>query len=248
MKVNPKAYTTEEFIIRAIKEFPEYDYSKVIYKNKRTDVIITCPLHGDFLRKPRDMFRNDKKGSGCPTCVGKRRWTKDVFIEVARTVHGNLYNYDKVQIKNSKTDIIINCPKHGDFPQQIGVHVIVGCGCPKCSLERTESKPVKFIKELISEYNLDYIQEYTFDDCKFKSLLRFDFYIESLNLLIEYDGEFHYKDWGNIYDNEKVKLQQLRDEIKTNYAKEHNINLIRVSYKDDYLNIIKTYFSKMSND
>ena len=54
-----------------------------------------------------------------------------------------------------------------------------------------------------------------------------------LKCLIEYDGEQHYKfikHWHG--DEEGFKLQQLRDKIKTEYCKNHNIKLIRIPYTE----------------
>ena len=58
--------TTEEFIKRA-KEIhgDKYDYSKTIYKNRRTKLIITCPKHGDFEQRPDAHL----SGQGCPKCA-----------------------------------------------------------------------------------------------------------------------------------------------------------------------------------
>ena len=66
-----KKLTNEEFISKANKKHNgKYDYSKTIYKNKRTNIIITCPIHGDFEQNPEVHLR----GSGCPKC-GKCDWT-----------------------------------------------------------------------------------------------------------------------------------------------------------------------------
>lgn len=237
-----KKGNSEDFVKKAKLIFPNYDYSKVYYKNNKTHVIITCKEHGDFLRTPNVLLN---KKNGCPACTKKRRWTKEIFIKESNKKHNNFYDYSKVEIKNSKSNVIIICPIHGEFEQQLAVHARVGCGCPKCANEQLESKAISNIKQLLFEYNINYTQEKTFEDCKNINLLPFDFYIESLDLLIEYDGEFHYKGWGNNY--KLVESQQIRDNIKTQYAIK-NHNFIRVSYKDDYLGIIEEYISKKIND
>lgn len=237
-----KKGNTENFVERAKLIFPNYDYSKVVYKNNKSHVIIKCNDHGDFLRTPNVLLN---KKNGWPSCTKKRRWTKEIFINESNKKHNNFYDYSKVEIKNSKTNVIIICPIHGEFKQQLAVHARVGCGCPKCANERFESAAIVKIKQLLDEYNINYIQEKVFEDCRNINLLPFDFYIESLDLLIEYDGEFHYKGWGN--DTSTVESQKIRDDIKTNYAIE-NHNFIRVSFKDDYLRIIEEYISKKIND
>lgn len=242
-----KPYTTSEFIARAKEIFPEYDYSKVIYKSKRDDVLIICPTHGEFTRKPRDMFRNDRKGSGCPDCVKKRRWNTELFITRSQLIHGTRYDYSKSIVQTGRDIITIICSEHGEFLQQADVHAVVGCGCPCCALEQTESKPVSAIKQILMDNNIKFVQEKMFDDCVNINKLRFDFFLEEYDVLIEYDGEFHFKDWGNQI-TEKVLKQKERDSMKDQYAQENNFKMIRVSYKEDYINIIKQFIDKKFND
>jgi len=66
------------------------------------------------------------------------------FIEKAVKVHGNKYNYDKVIYVNSRTKVVINCPKpgHGDFKQTPYAHSspLEKNGCPTCFRERLSEK------------------------------------------------------------------------------------------------------------
>jgi hypothetical protein len=64
-------------------------------------------------------------------------------------------------------------------------------------------------------------------------LLKFDFFLPEFNILIEYDGEQHFISKENgIFNKEKLKEIQDRDEIKNSYCKIKNINLIRIPYLD----------------
>src|ERR1035437_3659881 len=96
-----KKLTTEEFIIRAKAiHGDKYDYSKVKYINARTKVIIGCknPLHEDYEQVPDAHLR----GQGCKECGIKHRSdsrksnTKE-FIERAIEIHGEKYDYSKVE-------------------------------------------------------------------------------------------------------------------------------------------------------
>lgn len=64
-----------------------------------------------------------------------KRLTQEEFIEKARKVHGNKYDYSKVEYSNAKTKILIICPTHGEFCQEPFSH-LVGNGCMKCYRER----------------------------------------------------------------------------------------------------------------
>lgn len=63
-----------EFIDRAHKvDGDKYDYSKTEYRGWARNVIITCPIHGNFEQR----LGNHLNGRGCPKCGRLRRWPKD---------------------------------------------------------------------------------------------------------------------------------------------------------------------------
>lgn len=59
------------------------------------------------------------------------RKNTESFIEEARKIHGNKYDYSKVNYINSYTKVCIICPEHGEFYQRPSDH-IKGRGCPIC--------------------------------------------------------------------------------------------------------------------
>ena len=62
-----------------------------------------------------------------------KKLTREEFIDKARAIHGDKYDYSKVVYKNSNTHVCIICPIHGEFMQKPILHLI-GQGCPKCGL------------------------------------------------------------------------------------------------------------------
>ena len=110
----------------------KYDYSKVNYIDSHTKVCIICPIHGEFWQIPNSHL----KGKGCSKCgiinaTLKRRSKTEEFINKAREVHGNKYDYSKVEYLNNHTKVCIICPIHGEFWQTPYSHL--KHGCPKCS-------------------------------------------------------------------------------------------------------------------
>ena len=110
--------TTEEWIARCVKRHGDrYDYSKVEYKRGSDKVCIICPEHGEFYPLPT----NYRKGvSGCPKCNDIRKHkqfakTTEQFIEDARKIHGDCYDYSKVDYYNKSGKVEIICPEHGSF-------------------------------------------------------------------------------------------------------------------------------------
>ena len=149
-----KKKTKEEFIKEATeKHHGKYDYSKVKYVNNKTKVCIICPehAHGEFWQTPH----MHTKGQGCPTCgiekrSEKRSLTKEEFIKKAKEIHGNKYDYSKVEYVKSNIKVCIICSEHGEFWQEANSH-LQEHGCPKCKAEangdRLRSSKEDFIKK-----------------------------------------------------------------------------------------------------
>lgn len=108
---------TEEFIESAKNiHGNKYDYSKVEYKRNDKKVCIICSKHGEFWQTPKSHLR----GAGCPKCYEERRgenrqYSLEDFIAKAKSVHGDKYDYLKVDYIDSKTKVCIICKEHGEF-------------------------------------------------------------------------------------------------------------------------------------
>lgn len=125
-----KKLTTEEFIEKARKVHGnKYNYSQVEYINTKTKVCIICPTHGEFWQTPNKHLN----GYGCKKCSGYFVDSINSFIEKAKEVHGDKYDYSKSIYVNARIKVCIVCPIHGEFWQEPYVHVGQKCGCPKCS-------------------------------------------------------------------------------------------------------------------
>ena len=124
-----KRSTTDDFIKKAREVHGDkYDYSKVNYVKNSTKVCIICPEHGEFWQIPS----NHLKGFGCPKCTNNHHYTTEEWIQNAKEVHGDRYDYSKVNYTNRKAKVCIICPEHGEFWQRGGDH-LNGQGCPGCT-------------------------------------------------------------------------------------------------------------------
>ena len=106
----------------------------------------------------------------------------------------------------------------------------MSCGC---TLSYGEHK----IAQWLLRHDIKFNTEHTFDGCKDKNKLRFDFYISNYGL-IEYQGRQHYKpvDFSGHNNNhnaqQNLKNIQRRDNIKRQYCKDHNIKLLEIPYTE----------------
>jgi len=212
----------------------KYDYSLVEYKNNRTKVKIVCPIHSVFEQLPLNHLN---KELGCPECL--KDSYKNNFLKNAKEIHGDKYDYSMINYKNNRKKIKIMCPTHGIFNQMPKIHA-KGAGCPKCC----ESKGERQLSFILNDMNIKYSNQKTFKDCKYQSLLKFDFYLPKYNLCIEYDGEQHFMKFIHEKNEDKLKLRKKRDKIKNIYCKKNNINLLRIKYNEDIKEKLTNYLSE----
>lgn len=107
----------------------KFDYSKAIYVNNKSKIEIICPEHGKFIQTAASHLN----GSTCPKCALKRvTSTTEDFIQKSNLIHGNKYDYSKVDYINSSTKVIITCIEHGDFETTPSNH-LNGLNCKLCN-------------------------------------------------------------------------------------------------------------------
>src|SRR5574344_2429224 len=112
-----KKKTSDTFVLQSRNVHGDkYDYSKVEYVNSSTKVCIICPEHGEFWQQAGSHLI----GRGCPECsrirtTERKRMTKEQFVEKAIELHGELYDYSKVEYKGNKIPVCIVCHTHGEF-------------------------------------------------------------------------------------------------------------------------------------
>jgi hypothetical protein len=149
-----KKSSTEEWIEKArAVHGDKYDYSKVEYKKRHSEIIIICREHGEFLQ----LAGNHLKGHGCAKCAGgpgKGRlplYNTEEWIEKARAVHGDKYDYSESQYKGNHHKIKIICPVHGSFEKLAIDHVSGGQGCQDCSKSGFKRNQMASLYVLASE-------------------------------------------------------------------------------------------------
>jgi very-short-patch-repair endonuclease len=213
--------TTELFINKAnVIHNNLYNYSKVNYINADTPITIICNDHGEFQQIP-DFHINRK--CGCPKCSNNVKLNLIEFIEKANKIHNDKYDYSKVNYTNNRNNIVIICIQHGEFTQIPFVHLL-SHGCPSC-INKTEFKLYTTLQKMYPTIK----RQYKVDWCKNKLYLPFDFVIEELKIIIELDGEQHFKQISN-WTSPEVQIE--KDKFKTNCANNNGFSVIRILQND----------------
>ena len=229
-------YSLDEWINKANEVHSnKYDYSKVEYINNHTKICIVCPEHGEFWQDPAAHLC----GQGCPKCANISNSNKKIigskrFIEMARDIHGNKYDYTKVNYTKSNEKVCIICPKHGEFWQAPSKHLL-GQGCPICK----EYKMEENVKSFLDNNKISYIYQYHTEWLKNDSgnQLSLDFYLPEYNVSIECQGEQHFKPVDYFGGEIRFLHQKSNDEMKKKICENHNINILYVIEKKIKTNI-----------
>lgn len=231
----------EEFIRKAVNIHGEkYNYVNVVYVNAHTKVAISCPQHGEFYQKPN----NHLSGKGCEPCAFEyRARTKSdrvssvEFLRRAMEVHGEKFQYNLEEYLRYDFKITMICPKQHEFKQSPEAHVRLKQGCPFCK----ESKGESLIQELLRKHNIDFVREYILPETKYT--FRYDFFLPTCNLLIEFHGGQHYQAVDFFGGEEAFQATRRRDLLKKVLAKETGRKIVYFNYK--HLRMQKERFEKI---
>lgn len=205
--------STDNFIILSKNVWRErFDYSDCEYLGTNVKVRLFDKLKNRWIEQ---VPKSHLKGFEVV------KLTREDYRAQCDFIHEYKYEYNLDNYKGLNTFLDIICKEHGEFKLKAVTHIYGTC-CPKCD----EYQFIKFVKRFLSENNLNYLQQHTFDYIN----LPFDFYIPSKRTLIEFDGEQHFQPvehFGGLKSYEQLKIN---DKIKNDYCEENYINLIRIRY------------------
>lgn len=198
-----------------------YDYSKSIYEHSEKPIIIICPIHGEFEQKASVHLN----GSKCPQCATENRikltsLSLEEFINGAKEIHGDFYDYSLTEYINSKIKVKIICPEHGEFLQFPFNH-LQGRGCPECANIK-KSKEEENIYKILNSWNINIIKN---DRLIFQNKYELDLYLPDYNLAIEYNG---------LYWHSSEFRDNLYHQNKYIDCYEKGINLIQI-FEDEWV-------------
>jgi hypothetical protein len=234
-----KKKTTDEFISEARRVHGDkFHYHNTVYKDARSKLIVTCKEHGDFIQQAGSHL----VGYGCRKCADRMngircRSSTSEFITKAEKVHGDRYDYSKVEYNTAQSSVVIICKEHGEFSQTPNNH-LKGENCPKCGASLGEQAIMDWLGGRGVRYGFNHI----FPDCSYKGLLRFDFYLPDYAMCIEYDGEHHFR---QIAGGSSLELIQARDRVKDKYCMDNNMQMVRIRYDENVEDVLINHLTKI---
>lgn len=206
------------------------------YSGVESVLLFRCQCGRQFERS----WKSFRDGTGlCPKCIQHKfsfpKTQNEFEVEVA-DVHGsNVTVIGKYQ--NAKTHIRCKCNICGQDKWLIRPDKLLGGGkCPNCNNKTYRGEAA--LRDLVQSLQVPFKEQFTFPDCigSKGGVCRFDCAVLDISdqsplLLIEYDGEQHFKPVEFFGGQQAFEYRQANDRIKDSYCKDHGIPLLRISYK-----------------
>ena len=235
-KCSGKILTYNE--VKSYIESQGYELLSDKYINATSKLKLKCS-HNHVFEKSWNNFKNHNQR--CPICKKKNGIDSGfTYEEVKEYIESFGYKLISKEYKDCKHYISIECPKHGIWEVTFDNFKNRKSRCPKCKNSKGEDEVARILNKL----HIEFKNKYKFPNCRYKRTLEFDFYLSNMNVVIEYDGEYHYM-VTNRNNNEDFKNQKHRDSIKDEYCKNNNIKLIRIPYWE-YDNIEKILIKELN--
>jgi hypothetical protein len=168
-------------------------------------------------------FADIKRGYWCGPCGRKQGWEKHKHTLEEVRQEGAKRNYTLVSTSyiSSGKHLKWLCPQQ--HPCTMSHQKIKrGNNCSICCESKQEGK----VRLTLEAEGIVYEKEWGLKGTRY----RFDFFVPSLNLIIECDGAYHFQQRGE--NREQFRKQLQRDEYKDKYAEDNKISLFRISYFD----------------
>lgn len=223
----PKCQGLAKPMIEEIQEFMsqfQYTLLSEVYTNRSTKMSILCNNEHQYLAS----WSQFKRGQRCPYCSGNKKYE---LYEVKAYIEKNNYKLISTLYKGAHAKLEMICPNGHEYSCSFH-NFLSGKRCSQCV---KISKGEEEIKRILIQLGIPFEYQYIFEDCKRIFHLPFDFYLNELNIVIEYDGEQHFypidfagkgEEWA---EKEFLKVQE-RDAIKNQFCIDNHIELIRIPY------------------
>lgn len=206
----------------------EADEEHQIYYNGQHKVTwkCSCDCGNIHYATTENLRRGDTPSCGCITKENRRAQLKDLSGQ--RFGHLEVLKWIGTINHNSKYLVKCDCGKEYEiYAQNLTQGSTISCGCIK------ELHGENKIREILQNNKINFVNQKSFKDFKYSDTQgtpRFDFFLPDYNILIEYDGEQHFRPVYSWDTDESFQLRLKHDDIKNQYAKNNGYILIRIPY------------------
>lgn len=199
-----------------------------VVPDNRTKTSWRCDQNHEFDTAYTTLKSSKRKG--CPYCAGKAHKTQEDYYKLAAR-HSFIWLGPMPPTVLEKT--FWQCEKGHQWNSPYH-RLDYNHGCPHCSLLTTQSKGERQVAKILNSFGVVFSRQKTFDKCKDKYVLRFDFYFVFADhlFLIEYNGQHHYKSIDHWGGEKEFRGVQCRDSIKSDFAAANGLYLIVIPYTD----------------
>ena len=195
-----------------------YEYLEINHRERT--VVYMCRTCG----RVEQLIRSHLSGRGCNNCrYDKLRLTKEQFVERARSVHPEGYTYALDELKSVNDKITITHYCGHVYKGRVSNH-LSGQGCVRCKVSVGETQ----VGDWLTSRNIRYVSQFKLEG----HVYRYDFYLPDLNILIEYDGEQHFRSVPFFGGQKGFDRRKYNDKTKNYLAKKYGYFLIRVPYTE----------------
>lgn len=236
--------TLEEFQKRIDNRYPNYNFEVLQYSGQKEPMTIRCLNCGweNTYTQAQNFDRNGRKKI-CPGCDGanKTRLTKEEAQKRIDDIFGK-NEFEILEFTKASDKLLVRHKCGYCFTKTKLFNLEKSLGCPKC--KSYSSKGEQEIAKILTKWKIPFETQKKYSGLigeNSNGPLRFDFCIDN-KLLIEFDGEGHYRDYKGIEGS--YEQQKKNDEKKNRFCQENNIPLLRIPYWrfKDIANLLKEFF------
>lgn len=203
------------------------------------------------------MLCYDKDGYKVKVSLDSLRFNTKEYARFSPSsnIEGFMYNIQKYQKTHSELPQVLDW-EYVDVGNDGKKHIWLLCACGECGNKfwchltdwknrvrtrcadcvRIESNLEILVRKWFEENGVQFVEQKRFDDCRDKRKLPFDFFLPEYNCCIEVDGIQHFQCnlrlHGHLFTKDELFDIQRRDNIKNEYCKRNNIDLLGLSYLD----------------